>query len=251
MEIIKSFDLSTAQWIWVLVTALIVGFSKTGIGGLMMLTIPILAGVFGGKESTGILLPMLMIGDIIAVKYYNRHADWNNIKKLLPWALVGLAAGIMTGNYINDQQFKILIAISVLLCLGVLIYTEWKGDNLKVPEKIWFYALTGMACGFTTMIGNAAGPILSIYLLAMGFKKNNYMGTLSWFFLIINFIKFPLQVFFWHNITLKTTVLVLGMTPAIALGALVGIIVIKKLNDKLFRHIIIAMTAIAAIKLMI
>lgn len=250
MDLINSFGLDIGQWIWVIVTAFLVGFSKTGIGGVMMLAIPILASVFGGKESTGIILPMLLIGDIFAVKYYNRHADWHKIKRLLPWALIGLAAGVVIGSYINDKQFKMLIAISVLICLAILIYTEKKGDDLKLPEKVWFYALTGIACGFTSMIGNAAGPILSIYLLAIGFKKNNFMGTAAWFFLIINLAKVPLQVFFWHNITLKTTSLVLGMIPAIALGAFLGIVVIKKINEKLFRYTIIVMTAVAAIKLL-
>lgn len=251
MEIIQSFDLSMWQWICVITVAFLVGFSKTGISGVSMLAIPIIAAVFGGKGSTGIMLPMLIVGDIFAVKYYNRHAEWNNIKKLLFWALAGLALGIIVGNYVNDKQFKILIAISVLACLSILVYTESKGDNLKVPEKIWFYALAGMASGFTSMIGNAAGPILSVYLLAKGFKKNGFMGTYSWFFLIINFTKIPLQIFFWHNITLKTILLVMVVIPAIAIGALLGIVVIKKINEKLFRLIIIVMTAIAAVKLFI
>lgn len=251
MELLRSFDLTTWEWTWVIIAAFLVGFSKTGISGIMMLVIPVLASVFGGKESTGILLPMLLVGDVFAVKYYHRHANWGNIKKLLPWALIGLAAGVIIGNYVNDKQFKTLIAISVLVCLAILVYTEKKGDQLKVPEKAWFYALTGVACGFTSMIGNAAGPILSIYLLARGFKKNDFMGTAAWFFLIINLTKVPLQVFFWHNITLKTTVLVIGMIPAITLGAFAGILVIKKINEKMFRYMILAMTAIAAIKLIV
>lgn len=251
MELIHSFNLTTWQWIWVIAAGFLVGFSKTGINGLMMLVIPILASVFGGKESTGIMLPMLLAGDVFAVIYYNRHAEWSNIKKLLPWSFAGLVLGIIIGSYINDKQFKMLIAISVLVCLGILVYTEKKGDNLKVPEKVWFYALMGIACGFTSMIGNAAGPIFSIYLLAMGFKKNDFMGTFSWFFLIINFTKVPLQVFFWNNITLKTILLTFGMIPAIAIGALLGAVIIKKLNEKLFRYIIIGMTAIASVKLFI
>lgn len=249
MEFLHAFNLSIWEWAWVIIAAFLVGFSKTGIGGIMMLVIPVLASVFGGKESTGILLPMLLVGDVFAVKYYNRHANWHNIKRLLPWALIGLALGVLIGNYVNDKQFKMLIAISVLICLAILIYTEKKGDQLKIPNKVWVYILTGVACGFTSMIGNAAGPILSIYLLAMGFKKNDFMGTTAWFFLIINLTKVPLQVFFWHNITVKSALLTMGMIPAITLGAFLGILVIKKINEKVFRYIILGMTAIAAIKL--
>lgn len=251
MDFLGSFDLTTAQWIWVIVAAFLVGFSKTGIGGALMLVIPILADVYGGKGSTGILLPMLLVGDVFAVKYYNRHANWSHIRKLMPWVLGGLAAGVVVGNYINDHQFKILIAASVMICLAILVYSEIKGDEVKVPHKLWFYALTGIACGFTSMIGNAAGPIFTIYLLARGFKKNDFMGTMAWFFLIVNLLKMPLQIFFWHNITLQTTLLAVGMIPAIALGALLGIAVIKKIPEKPFRYVIIVMTALTAIKLVL
>jgi uncharacterized protein len=250
MGIIQTFDLTVWQWGWVITAAFLVGFSKTGISGLTMLVIPIIATIFGGKESTGILLPMLMVGDVFAVYYYNRHAEWSNIRKLLPWALGGIALGVIVGNYINDRQFKAIIAISVIICIAILIYTEKKGDNLKVPKGAWFHALMGVASGFTTMIGNAAGPIFSIYLLTMGFKKNNYMGTASWFFLIINFSKMPLQIFFWKNISLRTAILGACMIPVITIGALLGAVVIKRLNEKPFRYIIIGMTAVAAVRLL-
>lgn len=251
MDFAQLLSLQIDQWIWIVLAAVLIGFSKTGIGGAMMLVIPIVASVFGGKESTGIILPMLIVGDIFAVKYYNRHADWGNIKKLLPWSLIGLAVGVVIGKYINDQQFKFLIALSVFVCLGILIYSEKKGDQIKVPTKLWFYALVGILAGFTSMIGNAAGPIVSIYLLAMAFKKNSFMGTSAWFFMIINLTKVPLQIFFWHNITLQTFSIVIVMIPAIILGAIAGIYVIKKIKEKPFRYIIIVMTGIAAIRLIV
>lgn len=250
MNIFHIFNLTVWQWIWVITAAFLVGFSKTGISGLTMLVIPIIATIFGGKESTGILLPMLLVGDVFAVYYYNRHAQWNNIRKLLPWSMIGIILGVIVGNHVNDKQFKAIIAISVIICVAILIYTEKKGENLKVPKGGWFHALTGVASGFTTMIGNAAGPIFSIYLLTMGFKKNNYMGTASWFFLIINFSKMPLQIFFWKNISLETTLLAVSMIPVITIGALLGAAIIKKLNEKPFRYIIISMTIVAAVRLL-
>lgn len=251
MGVINIFDLSTWQWVWVIISAFLVGFSKTGITGFMMPVIPIIASVFGGKESTGVILPLLLIGDIFALHYYNRHAKWSNIKKLLPWTFIGLVFGVVVGNYIDDKQFKMIISISVLLCLFTLIYTEKKGESLKIPKSKWFYVLAGIATGFASMIGNAAGPIFSVYLLTMGFKKNDFMGTTAWFFFLINLTKVPLQILFWHNISLKMVILSIGMIPIIAMGALLGVIVIKKLNEKYFRYVIIGMTAIAAVRLLI
>jgi hypothetical protein len=250
MGIINSFDLSTWQWVWVIISAFLVGFSKTGISAFMMPVIPILAGVFGGKESTGVILPLLLIGDTFALYYYNRHADWKNIRKLLPWTFIGLILGVVVGNFINDKQFKMVISISVLLCLFTLIYSERKGESLKIPKNKWFYALAGIVTGFTSMIGNAAGPIFSIYLLAMNFKKNNFMGTTAWFFFLVNLSKVPLQVLVWHNISFKTIFLVFGMVPAIAIGALLGMLMIKRIDEKNFRYVIIVVTGIAAVRLL-
>ena len=251
MQIFHIFDLSMWQWVWVIISAFLVGFSKTGISAFMMPVIPVIASVFGGKESTGVILPLLLMGDVFALYYYNRHAKWSDIKRLLPWTLLGLLLGVIVGNYINDKQFKQVISISVLLCLITLVYTERKGENLKVPKNKWFYALAGILTGFTSMIGNAAGPIFSVYLLTMNFKKNDFMGTTAWFFFLINLSKVPLQILFWHNISSKTIFLAIGMVPAIAIGAFFGMLMIKKINEKSFRYIIIGMTAIAAIRLLI
>ena len=251
MEIFHILNLSLVQWLWIIVAACCIGFSKTGISSFLMPAIPIVAAVFGGKGSTGIILPMLLVGDVFALYYYNRHAQWNNIKKLLPWTLVGLVLGVIVGNFVSDKQFKFFIAISVLICLLILIYTEKKGENLKVPKNAFIYALTGMLCGFTSMIGNAAGPIFSVYLLAKGFKKNDFLGTTAWFFFIVNLTKVPLQILFWNNIPSSTVFLTISMIPAIGIGAILGVVVIKRINEKLFHRLIIAVTAIAAIKLLI
>lgn len=242
-------DLETGQWAWIILAALLIGISKTGIGGLLTLVIPILAAVFGGKASTGIILPMLIAGDVFALFYYKHDAKREDILKLLPWTLLGLIFGLIIGGYINDEQFKGLIALSVLLCLFLLIYFEKKGDQLKIPDKTWLHALVGILSGFTSMIGNAAGPIFSVYLLAKGANKVNFLGMTAWFFFIVNVTKLPMQVFIWHNITVQTFVLTGLMIPFIGIGAVSGAFIIKRINEKAFRYLIIAMTAIVSVKL--
>jgi uncharacterized membrane protein YfcA len=248
---IQLLDLNWIQWVIVIITAFLIGFSKTGISGMMILAIPILASEFGGKDSTGIILPMLLVGDIFAIWYYRNNVEWRNVFKPLPWAFIGLVLGVIVGNYISDNTFVILIGIIVLLCLGILVYTEKKGQDFVVPNAAWFYILIGILSGFSSMIGNAAGSIFSVYLLALGFKKNNFMGTNAWFFFIINFIKIPLQIFVWHNIGIKSLAITGLMIPVITIGAILGFFILKKINEKYFRYLIIAMTTIAAFKLLI
>ncbi|MDF2942221.1 MAG: putative permease [Herbinix sp.] len=248
---IQMLDLNLIQWITVIITAFLIGFSKTGIGGVMMLAIPILASAFGGRDSTGIMLPMLLVGDIFAILYYRRSVEWRNVITPLPWAFIGLALGVIVGNYISDKTFVMLIGVIVLFCLSILVYTEKKGKNFIVPSDAWFYILVGILSGFASMIGNAAGPIFSVYLLALGFKKNNFMGTNAWFFFIINFTKIPLQIFVWHNIGIKSLTITVLMIPIITIGAILGFFILKKINEKYFRYLVIVMTAIAALKLLI
>lgn len=244
-------DMNLLQWITLIIAAFFVGFSKTGIGGVMMLAIPLLATAFGGKDSTGILLPMLIVGDIFAIRYYHRSADLKSVVTPLPWALIGLIAGVVVGSYISDTSFVRLIGIIILACLGILVFTEVKGQNFTVPNAPWFYITIGVLSGFASMIGNAAGPIFSIYLLALGYKKNNFMGISAWFFFIINLTKVPLQVFVWHNIGVRSLLTAVIMIPVIAVGAVLGAFILKKINEKFFRYLVILMTAVSALKLLL
>ena len=105
-----------------MVVAFVIGISKTGLTGIITLVIPILAEIFGGMASTGILLPMLIVGDILGLFYYRQSAEKKDILNLLPWAYMGVGLGLVLGNQINDYEFKILIAISVLIGLAILVY---------------------------------------------------------------------------------------------------------------------------------
>ena len=245
------FDLSVVQWILLAVCALFVGMSKVGIAGISMFYIPVLALIFGGKTSTGILLPMLMMADIFGVAYYHRHAEWKYLAKLLPWAFVGIGIGLWVGKVVNDEWFKNIIAVLVFAGVGIMLWREKQNTTDLFPHSWWFAAIMGVLGGFATMIGNVAGPIFAIYMLAMNLPKNAFIGTGAWFFLIVNFFKFPLQVWVWNNIGLKTIIMDLIMLPAIAAGAFLGIWIVRKIPDKTYRTFIIIVTVLSAFLLLI
>ena len=244
-------DFSTLQWMLFAVCAMFVGMSKVGVPGIGMLVVPTLAIVFGGKASTGILLPMLMMADVFGVSYYHRHAEWKYLWKLFPFAFIGVGIALWVGEVVDDVWFKNIMAIVVFGCIGLMLWKDRNKGNTFFPDKLWFAALMGVLGGFATMIGNAAGPIFAIYLLAMHLPKNKFIGTSAWFFLIINASKFPLHVFIWKTIDLKTLTLNITMLPAIALGAFVGIWLVKKFSDKLYRTAVIIVTALSAFLLLI
>lgn len=223
--------------------------AKTGIAGIGMLIVPILATIFGGRSSAGILLPMLSMADIFAVAYYHRHAEWKYVIKLLPSTVVGVLVGLFVGNIINDEQFKHLMAILIIVGLGIMVWRERKKDIAAIPHNWIFSSMAGLLGGFSTMIGNAAGPVMSIYFLSMMLPKNSFIGTGAWFFLIINLFKIPFHITVWKTIDINTFTLDLAMLPAITLGAFLGVKLVKYIPEKPYRIFIIVTTALAAIKL--
>lgn len=242
-------QLTSIQWYTAIFTALLLGFTKTGISGLNMLTIPLMAEQFGGKASSGIMLILLIFADSIAIGRYYKYIKISYVWKLIPWVLGGLLTGMLIGNTINDTQFKTIIAISIFLCLTLMIWRERSATTASIPTQWWFSALMGFGGGFTTMIGNAAGPIITIYLLSMGLPKYNFLATSACFFAIINLIKLPLHIFVWKSITSFTASFSMTLFGLVILGAIMGICTVKHVPEKNFRWIIISLTALSAIKL--
>lgn len=211
-----------------------------------MVSVPILAAIFGGQLSSGIMLPILCLADVMGVWYYHRHASWHHLKKLFPWAAVGTVLGTVVGGMINDEIFKTIMAVIIVVSVAIMLWLE-RGHKEDVPDYKWFAILTGIAGGFTSMVGNLAGSVMAVYFLSMRLPKNQFIGTTAWFFMVINWFKIPFHIFAWHTITLDTFLLDLTTLPFIALGAFVGILIVKNLQEKAYRWFIIGMTLIAAV----
>ncbi|MBK8290975.1 MAG: sulfite exporter TauE/SafE family protein [Flammeovirgaceae bacterium] len=241
-----SYSLSFTEISIVLLVALFIGMAKTGVHGTGILAVPLLATVFGGQQSTGILLPMLMLADVMGVVYYHRHASWHHLKILFPWAALGVIVGTLVGSYINDEVFKLIMGAIILISVLIMIWLEKSSHQDEVPTNKLFAHGMGIAGGFTSMVGNLAGSVMGIYLLSTRLPKNAYIGTAAWFFMVVNWFKFPFHVFVWHTISINTMLFDLVTLPVILLGAFLGIVIIKKVSEKIFRWFIIVMTLVAA-----
>ena len=248
------FDISQVeayQWALAIISGMVIGMSKAGLTGLTLMFIPLMALSFGGKASTGILLPMLCVGDILAVSWYRRHAEWKYLLKLLPSAVVGIGAGVAVGGSLSDSSFRFLLGGIIMVLLGMMIWQDVQKKETRYPQAWWFAALAGLAAGFTTMVGNAAGAITSIYLLSMRLPKNAFIGTAAWFFLIVNLLKVPLQVIFWKNISVASLTFDAIMIPAIAAGAAIGILVSGRIPERAYRAFVMVMTGVAGLLLFV
>ncbi len=250
MEAITYYNLDVYEWMLVILCGMLIGMSKTGLSGAGLFVVPVFAGIFGGKPSVGLVLPMLIIADFFAVKYYNRHAEWKYVLKLLPWAFAGILIAFFVGKNIDDRSFQILIAVVVLIGIALMVLQDIRRKRVSIPDYWWFAALLGMSGGFATMIGNAAGPVMSLYLLSMRLPKNIYIGTGAWFFFIVNLSKVPLHVFFWETITWKSLQFDILMAAPIVLGAISGFYLVRLIPEKAYRIFIILSTLASAFALL-
>jgi uncharacterized membrane protein YfcA len=245
-------DLTPGYLLLFLFVALVLGMAKAGLSGIGLSIVPVMALIFGAKESTGVLLPMLIIADIMAVIYYRKNAVWKHILRILPWVAIGILIALITGNLINDNQFRIVLLTVVWIMLILMVLNDMrKKQGKEIPENHFFASLMGLAGGFATMIGNSAGPVFTLYFLAMRLPKKEFIGTGAWLYLIMNCGKLPLQIFVWKTISVNSLVLNLISIPVIAAGIVIGIYIVKLFPEKVYRYFIIITTLVASVFLFI
>lgn len=242
------------QWLMGGAAAVLVGISKTGIPGAGILVVPMLACLFGGKQSAGIMLPMLLFADVFAVAWYRKHTDWSKLVKLFPWVVPGLVVGayLLCVVDIGDNHKDILgqiIGVIVLLMLGLYLLRNRLGEKLT-PTSTFGMASTGIGAGFTTMISNAAGPIMQIYMAAYQMKKQEFVGTLAWFFFIVNMSKVPVFVY-QDMINLGSLKFDLAIAPAILVGVFIGKWILPRISQSAFNAVVLVLAAASAVKLII
>jgi uncharacterized membrane protein YfcA len=232
------------------IVAIVIGMSKAGLSGFGLAVVPVMALIFGAKESTGVILPMLIAADIMAVIYYHRSAVWKYIIRILPWAGAGVIIALITGKMVNNNQFRIVMMTVVWIMLILMILNDIRNKKgSEIPESPLVASLLGLSGGFATMIGNSAGPVFTLYFLAMRLPKKEFIGTGAWLYLIINCSKFPLQALVWKNITLNFLMLDLIAVPFIATGIFAGIRIVRLFPEHVYRYFVIATTLITSVLL--
>ena len=243
-------ELEPIGWIVVGLCAVMVGVAKTGVPGFAILVVPLMAGVLPARSSTGVVLGILILGDLFAVAYHRHNAKWVHVARLLPAAVFGIIAGYFAMKHVSDAQLKPIIGIIVLVMLAITYWRNRARSNPAiVPNHPGFALLLGFVAGLTTMMANAAGPVMTVYLLAMRLPKVEFVGTSAWFFFAVNWIKVPFssRLGFVSAESLKLNLL---MLPFIALGALAGVYLLKRIGQKAFDAVVQILAAAAAVKLL-
>ncbi|QFR01528.1 sulfite exporter TauE/SafE family protein [Streptomyces phaeolivaceus] len=256
MNTMTLWQLSTAEFAALAFAALLVGFSKTAVSGANTVSLAIFAAVLPARASTGVLLPILIVGDVLAVLTYRRHAHWPTLWKLFPAVAAGVVLGTLFLIRADDQTVRTSIGAILLLMTAVTIWRRRTVDKDDEPDAITTRTgrvkarSYGVLGGFTTMVANAGGPVMSMYLLSAGFRKLGFLGTSAFFFLIVNVSKVPFSVglgLIDANSLLLDAALALFVVP----GALLGKWAVNRINQKVFEQLVIAATIVGGLQLLL
>ena len=242
LETLQSHHLSPSQWALVILSAVILGVSKGGISAISILTVTLLAHVFGGRTSTGVLLPMLIVADVFAVAWFRRHTQWRHLLRMLPWMLVGVVLGAWLGGDLNEAVFKKIMAFIILLSVAVLLWREYRHSE-KVPRHWSFAGAMGLGAGFTTMVGNLAGGFSNVYFLSMRLPKAQFIGTGAWLFCVVNLFKLPFHLFLWKTISADSLALNATLLPFLLAGFALGVYIVRNIPEARYRSLILWLTA--------
>lgn len=243
--------LSLGAWLLLALAAFGIGITKSGFSGVSLVHVLIFAYVFGAKASTGIVLPMLIAGDTIAMLMFGQHADWSYVRRMLPPAILGVLGAWLLMDVMSEVYYRptigcIILGLAVLQILR-MFREQW---FIHVPHSHWFAWTMGILVGVTTMLANAAGPVFGLFLLAIGLPKKEFVGTAAWFFLLLNVIKIP---FSWNLGLIRSDTLALNLLllPGIYLGLVAGTAVAKRIRQRDFEAAIIVLAALAGLHLLL
>lgn len=247
-------DLATVTatgWLLLSLGAVLVGFSKTAIGGFAMLSVAMYAAVLPARESTAALLLLLIVGDIVAVRIYRQHAQWSTLLRLAPAVAVGVIAGAVFMYFASNDQMRRTIGVIILTLVAVHLWRRWHTrhvDEAVVPHRATTVG-AGALAGYTSMVANAGGAVMSIYLLGARLSVLEFLGTSAWFFFAINLFKLPFTAAL-GLLSVDTFVLLALMAPLVLVGTFIGRRAINHINRDQFEAIVLFLVTVGAINLL-
>lgn len=288
-------ELDTVVWIVLGLGALVVGLSKTAVPGAGTIAVALFASVLPAKASTGALLVLLIVGDMMALLAYRRHADWRVIVKMAPAVVLGLVAGWGFLAVASDAWVRRGIGALLLMVIAVTLWRRWRGSVAATKQAsadatsatgaaqvaggsatgggatgpasaaggqgasaptpapggggiaAWTYGSLG---GFTTMVANAAGPVMSMYFLAAKFPVKAFLGTSAWFFAAVNIAKLPFSIGL-GIINPSSLLLDLVLVPLVLVGGLGGRLIAQRISQKTFEWVVVVLTVLGAAYLLV
>jgi uncharacterized membrane protein YfcA len=230
------------QWMLGAFNAFTVGAAKTGIPGGGTLVVPLMVLLVGdARYAAAWTAPMLSTGDIFAVIYWRRHADAKKLFSLIPWVVIGMIGGSLALS-LDEHLLRRIVAtiVATMLVLFILQRRGWFKDLSRGAPAY------GVAAGFATVVANAAGPVMSMYLLSRKLTKEQFVATGAWFFFVVNLAKVP--VYMWYGLFSKESLTFdLFMAPIVVAGGFAGLWLIHRVPQRLFEWLVAALTTVSLV----
>ena len=231
--------------------AMLIGLSKTGLPGVSILGVLLMVEAFpdDAKASVGVIMPAIVLGDVFAVAWFHRHADWPRLWNLTPYVAAGMALGALVLERTTGNELRPILGwlVAVLLIVEVS-RQQFRWDTM--PGQWWFAAILGLVAGFGTMVGNAAGPVMTIYLISRGLRKKEFIGTCAWFFFLVNLSKLPIMCGL-GMLTTDTVGFGLIVACLAPVGAILGIWLLRIIPQRPFDVLALSLAGMAAIRLIV
>lgn len=260
-------DISPLAWVALAGAAMVIGVSKTALPGAGTVVIAVFAAVLPARASTGALLGLLLLGDLFALALYRRHADLGILRRLAPPVVLGLGGGALFLLLADDARVRVTIGVILLALTAVTLVRRWLAerrvrasdatagpDEAGVPDATTPHRavtiLYGSIAGFTTMVANAGGPAMSLYLLAMRLDVRSFLGTSAWFYFAVNLSKVPFAVGI-GTVTGHSLLFDLLLAPAVVVGALIGRAVVARIRPAVFDAVVLVLTVVGAVNLLV
>lgn len=242
-------SVEAARLVWAGLAAILVGLSKTAFPGAAIPAVALMAEVFreDAKRSVGALLPILLVGDVMALAYYRRSANWERLIELCPYVLAGMVPGYLVLWRADQATMRVLLGAIVLLLLAVHVYRQRTPGSPRLDRR-WLVGVTGLLAGFGTTVGNAAGPVMGIFLVGQRLEKHEFLGTSAWFFLLVNLSKVPFYIVL-GMITPATLKLDAVLAPLAILGALAGARLLRWIPQRMFNTLVLLLAGLAALRM--
>lgn len=250
---IANLELSYLNLTIIIFATFIIGLTRGGIHGLATATIPFFADILGPRTSTAYIALLFCTGDIIAIIRYHKNIDFKILLKIIPLALLGIISATIIGTLINETVFKIVLCVIVVYTVinAVLKQVNTKNSPPKKEKHFLKHSMYGLLGGFTSMIGNASGSLMTSYFLSLNISKKNYLGTYTAFFLFMNSTKVMVHSFVWKTITVDIIKFDLILVPILITGVFSGILIAKNLQESLYKKILIVIMVFSALQMIL
>jgi uncharacterized membrane protein YfcA len=242
-------ELSTTAWILLMSAAVLVGFAKTALGGVATVAVALFALALPPRESTGALLPLLLVGDLVAIAVYRRHGSLTTLVRLLPGVLPGLALGACFLWVASEDAVRLSIGAILLAMTGLHLWHRRQTPSIErhppQPPGTGASLAMGTLAGIATMTANAAGAVMTIYLIMAGLPVLRMLGTGAWFFLVLNLLKVPFSVGL-SLISPDSLALDAALVPAMLVGAAAGALMVRRMKQPQFELAALVLGALSA-----